>query len=465
MIERPTTYGGTASNFKGLDRSVKHFEAGDVQDIKVSKINSSVIYVRAKCQASMRKQQYQVFICILTTNAGKPNVQHGYCQCPIGLAQACSHIGALLFALSHAKTNETTSESCTSQPCKWIIPGRQTKPIGPISTLPKKKRKLADTEENLDPLAAYDPRHSDDKDININTTLWQLKELRDVFPHTGMSHLWNIPDHAPEAIKEMEVQDIEDPMVTRMKNLIFCEDNAPQITIDHELVEFIETSTRGQRTSEMWQKLHIGRLTSSIFGDVLKAGPNPKSLIKQIVEGSSLQKYASLPPAVQWGQQNEAKARSEYVNLKTATNNNFKVEDTGLTLCTDNSFLGASSDGRVFDGDSIGVLEIKCPYSIKGTQVTTMEVSEIVAMGCPNFCLEYSMEGPRLKKSHKFYAQVQGEMAIMRLPWCDFVVWTDTAQNNICIDRIYFDSEFVSSMMPRLIEFYMHHIIQLQSSR
>lgn len=66
--------------------------------------------------------------------------------------------------------------------------------------------------------------------------------------------------------------------------------SAPQITIDHELVEFIETSTRGQRTSEMWQKLHIGRLTSSIFGDVLKAGPNPKSLIKQIVEGSSLQK-------------------------------------------------------------------------------------------------------------------------------------------------------------------------------
>lgn len=38
MIERPTTYGGTASNFKGLDRSVKHFEAGDVQDIKVSKV-------------------------------------------------------------------------------------------------------------------------------------------------------------------------------------------------------------------------------------------------------------------------------------------------------------------------------------------------------------------------------------------------------------------------------------------
>lgn len=176
-------------------------------------------------------------------------------------------------------------------------------------------------------------------------------------------------------------------------------------------------------------------------------------------------RYASLPPAVLWGQEKEAKARSEYVNLKTALNSNFKVEDTGLTLCAQNSFLGASSDGRVFDGDSVGVLEIKCPYSIQGTQVTTMEVSEIVAMGYPSFCLEDSLEGPRLKKSHKFYAQVQGEMAIMQLPWCDFVVWTDAAQNNICIDRVYFDSDFVSAMMHKLTEFYKCHITQKLQSR
>ncbi|XP_062605831.1 uncharacterized protein LOC134267637 [Saccostrea cucullata] len=130
IIERPTPCGSTVKNFKGLDRSVKHFEAGDVQDIRVSQINPSVIYVKATCQASMKKQQYQVFLCVSTSNTGKPHIQHGYCQCPIGLAQACSHIGALLFALSHAKPGET-SGSCTSQPCKWIIPGRQVKPTRP----------------------------------------------------------------------------------------------------------------------------------------------------------------------------------------------------------------------------------------------------------------------------------------------------------------------------------------------
>lgn len=73
-----------------------------------------------------------------TPNTGRPHIQHAYCQCPIGLAQACSHIGALLFALSHAKPSKSSSESWTSQPCKWIIPGRQVKPTGPITSLPNK---------------------------------------------------------------------------------------------------------------------------------------------------------------------------------------------------------------------------------------------------------------------------------------------------------------------------------------
>ena len=40
-----------------------------------------------------------------------------------------------------------------------------------------------------------------------------------------MSHLWNIPDAVPDAIQEMEVQDFEDIMITRMKSFIFCEGN------------------------------------------------------------------------------------------------------------------------------------------------------------------------------------------------------------------------------------------------
>ena len=46
---------------------------------------------------------------------------------------------------------------------------------------------------------------------------------------------------------------------------------------------------------------------------------------------------------------------------------------------------------------------------------------------------------PTLEKTHKYYAQVQGEMAIKGLPWVDFVVWTAAASNIIFVERVFFD--------------------------
>lgn len=46
----------------------------------------------------------------------------------------------------------------------------------------------------------------------------------------------------------------------------------------------------------------------------------------------------------------------------------------------------------------------------------------------------------------------------MGLPWCDFVVWTAAKSNNIFIERVMFDNEHVSFMMPKLVQFYMDHV-------
>lgn len=85
----------------------------------------------------------------------------------------------------------------------------------------------------------------------------------------------------------------------------------------------------------------------------------------------------------------EAKARSDCVILKSAIksaiNRNFTVKDTGLHLCAEHSFLGASSVWKVHDGENIGLLEIKCPYSIMGTRVTIKEVGEIMQWDIPIF--------------------------------------------------------------------------------
>lgn len=148
-----------------------------------------------------------------------------------------------------------------------------------------------------------------------------------------------------------------------MEKLVFGHGNVPPLTIDNDMVQFIELATRGP----VWHDLHRGRITSSLFGQVLKAGRNPNSLVKHIIEGSGLNKYSSLPPAVKWGQEHETDAKQDYLALKSAFGD-VRVEDTGLTLCSSHSFLGASSDGRIHYAGEEGVLEITCPFSLKESQ-------------------------------------------------------------------------------------------------
>lgn len=60
--------------------------------------------------------------------------------------------------------------------------------------------------------------------------------------------------------------------------------------IDPTLSQYIEEKTRGQRESVLWQDLHKGRITSSVFGDILRAGGKPLSLIDRIMHGSGLER-------------------------------------------------------------------------------------------------------------------------------------------------------------------------------
>lgn len=63
------------------------------------------------------------------------------------------------------------------------------------------------------------------------------------------------------------------------------------ISIDENLSAYVEERTRGQRSCSLWRELHKGRITSSLFGAILNAGPNPRNLVDQIINGSSLQRF------------------------------------------------------------------------------------------------------------------------------------------------------------------------------
>ena len=48
-----------------------------------------------------------------------------HCNCLAGLGEVCSHVGAVLFTVE-AGVRMLKSKSCTSEPCKWLIPASVT---------------------------------------------------------------------------------------------------------------------------------------------------------------------------------------------------------------------------------------------------------------------------------------------------------------------------------------------------
>jgi len=69
-----------------------------------------------------------------------------------------------------------------------------------------------------------------------------------------------------------------------------------------------------------------------------------------------------------------------------------------------------------------------------------------------------------LKRTHHYYYQVQGQMAISDRKWCDFIVWT--CSGKISVERIYFDQDFWKSLLGKLNEFYLSAFIpELFSAR
>ena len=111
--------------------------------------------------------------------------------------------------------------------------------------------------------------------------------------------------------------------------------------------------------------------------------------------------------------------------------------------------MGASPDGVVHDPsfeNPFGLVEVKCPDSFR--DVTPHEAAKSEKFFC---CLDKANK-LKPKRTHKYYCQVQGQMAITERAWCDFVVYTETG---LSIERILFDAVFWNNdLLPKLTAFY-----------
>lgn len=113
-----------------------------------------------------------------------------------------------------------------------------------------------------------------------------------------------------------------------------------------------------------------------------------KEFMSYVLEFS---RYPTLPVPVRWGVKHKQNALVDYLALQNAVTS-LRVEESGLTIYPSHAFLGATSDGWVYDesmpeGNQKGVLEIKCPYSISNDVITHREVHFFITVNVNVFII------------------------------------------------------------------------------
>ena len=295
----------------------------------------------------------------------------------------------------------------------------------------------------LKPLENFDPRPLEYR----GTAVRNLPELLEKVRGKGLSislsldpltKFWSDPSHATSGEPRLPSKAELQASVSALK---------ASLALSPEKVRDIEQHTRNQSHTSLWYEARRYRLTASFFGAVSRRRPStsPHSLVLSIIEHRSFQTAAT-----EWGKKHEDIAIEQYVRTqRDSGHSDLYACKSGFVISDEHPFLGASPDAAVYDPSatkSFGVAEVKCPYSFRNMTPTE-------ACSKPHFFCTLGPESstPVLKKSHQYYAQVQGQMAITKREWYDFVIYTE---KGLSIERINFDEHYWKDLLEKLVDFY-----------
>ena len=62
-------------------------------------------------------------------------------------------------------------------------------------------------------------------------------------------------------------------------------------------------------------------------------------------------------------------------------------------------------------------------------------------------------ESGQIKKDHMYYAQIQGQLLILDMNFCEFLIWTPLVNTNVAntlLVRVQRDADFISEMIKKL---------------
>uniref|UniRef100_A0A9J8CQT6 YqaJ viral recombinase domain-containing protein n=1 Tax=Cyprinus carpio carpio TaxID=630221 RepID=A0A9J8CQT6_CYPCA len=212
------------------------------------------------------------------------------------------------------------------------------------------------------------------------------------------------------------------------------------IKVTHSSACQIEEATRLQSKCTAWGQIQQSRVTASRFREVCHTvGVSAsQSLAARIIKGTRQ------TSAMKCGLELEPDISRKYSETASVS-----VLPCGFIINPEAPHLGASPDGRVHNPSEtfqFGLVEVKSTSADNIAQVPFMKIQRGLA---------------KLKETHKYYWQVQRQLAVTGLHWCDFV--SDT-KSDCTIKRIWRHDAFIASMKDKLHMYYYNVFMDLYLS-
>ncbi|XP_033932167.1 uncharacterized protein [Pseudochaenichthys georgianus] len=146
-----------------------------------------------------------------------------------------------------------------------------------------------------------------------------------------------------------------------------------------------------------------------------------------------------------YGCKYEATARKQYEGVQSLHHQGFSCKDSGLWLNPQWPYMGASPDRCVTcTCHGTGICEIKCPHS-------KQEANLCLCAGEQGFCLVNDGGTVKLDRRHAYYHQVQAQLHVVDVDYCDLVDWT---KNDLFVERIVRDVDLWDNIIPRVESFF-----------
>lgn len=218
-----------------------------------------------------------------------------------------------------------------------------------------------------------------------------------------------------------------------------------QTTFTIERRKHITTLTLQQADSLHWMAYRRGLITASIAYNVYtrvntvttKMGPHDiRPLLKTVMREQNVQTSALVRGALL-----EETAKEAYA-VSQSSHKNLRVQNSGLLILGEHPCIGASPDGIVTcDCCTSRILEVKCPLSLDKFKAKEMTKDE-------TFCL---------KKTSKYFCQVQVQMALAELTSADVFVFQDST--NFLLFSVMFDEVFFHAVVDRAVYFFKSYVL------